>query len=51
MAAHLIILYCITHTVVGEEYRSWSSSLRSFLHSPISWLHNAEVQGTSATKC
>jgi hypothetical protein len=25
----------ITHTIVGYEYKSWSSSLCSFLHSPV----------------
>jgi hypothetical protein len=29
-----ILLDFITHTIVGEEYRSWGSSLWSFLHSP-----------------
>jgi len=33
--AHLILLDLITRTILGEEYRSLSSSLRSFLHSPI----------------
>jgi hypothetical protein len=32
--AHLILLHLITRTIVGEEYRSLSSSLWSFLHSP-----------------
>jgi hypothetical protein len=32
--AHLILDF-ITRTVVGEEFRSWTSSLRSFLHSPV----------------
>jgi hypothetical protein len=31
--AHLILLYFITGTIVGE-YGSWSSSLWSFLHTP-----------------
>ena len=31
--AHLILLYFITRTILGEEYRSLSSSLRSVLHS------------------
>ena len=33
--AHLILLNFITWTILGEEYRSLSSSLCSFLHSPI----------------
>jgi hypothetical protein len=33
--ARLIILNLITWTILGEEYRSLSSSLRSFLHSPV----------------
>ena len=33
--AHLILLHFITWTILGEEYRSFSSSLRSFLHSPL----------------
>ena len=33
--AHLILLYFITRTVLGEEYRSLSSSLCSLLHSPV----------------
>jgi len=32
---HLILLYFITRTIFGEEYRSLSSSLCSFLHSPV----------------
>src|SRR5215475_12516380 len=32
--AHLIRLDCTTHTILGKEYRSFSSSLCSFLHSP-----------------
>ena len=31
---HIIILDFITRTILGEEYRSLSSSLCSFLHSP-----------------
>ena len=33
--AHLILLYFITHTMLGEEYKSFSSSLCNFLHSPV----------------
>ena len=32
--AHLILLDFITRTILGEDYRSLSSSLRSFLHYP-----------------
>ena len=32
--AHLILLYFITQKILGEKYRSLSSSLCSFLHSP-----------------
>ena len=33
--AHPILLDLITRTILGEEYRSLSSSLHSFLHSPV----------------
>jgi len=33
--AHLILLVLITLTIFGEEYRELSSSLCSFLHSPV----------------
>ena len=33
--AHLILLDFITRTILGEEYRSFSSSLSSLLHSPV----------------
>jgi hypothetical protein len=32
---HLLFLDFITRTILGEEYRSLSSSLPSFLHSPV----------------
>ena len=32
---HLILLDFITRTILGEQYRSLSSSLYSFLHSPV----------------
>ena len=33
--AHFILLHFITHTILGEEYKSFSSSLCSLLHSPV----------------
>jgi len=33
--AHLILLSLISWTILGEEYRSLSSSLCNFLHSPV----------------
>ena len=33
--AHLILLYFITQTMLSYQYRSLSSSLCSFLHSPV----------------
>ena len=33
--AYLIFLDCITRSIFGEQYRSISSSLCSFLHSPV----------------
>src|SRR5215469_6472136 len=33
--AHLILLNFTTRTILGEEYRSLSSSLCNFLHSPV----------------
>jgi len=35
MLAHLILLDLITRIILGEEYRSFSSWLCSFLHSPV----------------
>jgi hypothetical protein len=34
-SAHLILLDFITRTILGEQYRSISSSLCSFHHSPV----------------
>src|SRR5215475_1847337 len=33
--AHLILLDLTTRTILGEEYRSFSSLLCNFLHSPV----------------
>src|SRR5215510_1238223 len=33
--AHLILLDLTTRTILGEEYRSFSSSVCDFLHSPV----------------
>ena len=33
--AHLILLHFITRTILGEKYKSFSSSLCSLLHSPV----------------
>jgi len=35
--AYLILLDFITRTILCEQYRSLSSSLCSFLHSPVTW--------------
>jgi len=35
--AHLILLDLITRTTLGEQYRSLSYTLCSFLHSPVTW--------------
>ena len=40
--AHLILLDFITRTILGEEYRSLSSSLCSLLHSPVNGSNNSQ---------
>ena len=51
--AHLILLDFITHTILGEEYRSLSSLLCNLLHSPVTssllgWtLHYLKNKNTS----
>ena len=35
--AHPILLDFITRTILDEEYKSFSSSLCNFLHSPVTW--------------
>jgi hypothetical protein len=35
--AHLILLDLITRTILGEQYKSLSYTLYSFLHSPVTW--------------
>ena len=34
---YLILLHLFTRIVFGKQYRSLSSSLRSFIHSPVTW--------------
>jgi len=51
---HLILLDFITRTILGEQYRSFSSSLCNLLHSPASCNHSSEIlvcsQGEQYTK-
>jgi hypothetical protein len=37
--AHIILLDFITQIILGEQYRSLSSSLCSFLHFPVTLSH------------
>jgi len=41
--AHLILLDFTTHTILGEEYRTLSSSLCSFLLSPVPHPSSAQI--------
>ena len=41
--AHLILLDFITRTILGEQYRSLSSSLYNFLHSPVTPTSQAQI--------
>ena len=49
--AHLILLQFITRTILGEEYRLFSSSLCNFLHSPNNVDHTDKNQTSMNYPC
>jgi len=42
--AHLTVLGFITRTILGEEYKSFSSSLCNLLHSPVTKKYKAKIK-------
>ena len=48
---HLILLYSITRIIFGAEQKSWSSSLRSFLQSPVTSSLRTKYAVTHTSSC